>query len=62
MIELGTETLSYKERPTDKNKCLHCIRHDNRTESKHTQRYDPELKRWINICLECGMVTWVEEE
>lgn len=60
-IQLGAKTLTYKTKKSNKTSCEHCIRFEKKPKSKHHKCYDEESGYWVEICLDCGMVTEVPE-
>ncbi len=60
MIQLSEETLSYKTRPSGRDVCEHCRKFDSNSDQEHRCCFDPNLGKWIEICLKCGMVDLAE--
>ena len=51
------ETLSYKSRISQRDYCVHCNRN-----TEHKCFKDPNLNKWIEVCMSCDMVELADDE
>ena len=61
---LNKEASMPKEWETRKSKrrtCRHCEKHYKCKKQSHHDKYDPNEKRWMSICDNCGMVDYAEK-
>jgi len=53
---------AWEERESKRTTCRHCERHYKKKKQKHIDQYDPNIKKWVSICDNCGMVDLAKGE
>ena len=48
----------WEQRESKRKECRHCEKHYKCKKQKHIDKYDPNLKKWVSVCKNCGMVDY----